>query len=419
VCTYGVTTTSLDLEAEEFVMRTLITSAIRVKLDEEELADHEIFEITGPPHVVFQNCCREQGMLDALIAMLAAPPSRGIIMESAKDDDEATLLAAGGGLGGLGGVAAGAAGSGNGIGNGKKGKSAGSAAGAGGKVWLDSRFKRIANIHRLAWCAVKFLLQDNTLSEEHLVSIHVSYRKITAAARKAVLEKLSRKQRERQTLHDSNPQRADGEMGDDGDLEEEEEELGGAGSSPLGAAAAFLGLKGKNTSSNNIGNPLPSKRASVVLDGLQTISALNVLISQIQFPVYAAETLTAILHGNRNLLEQVVDEERIRTFVELIKQEGPSDQFLDFFAAICSCDGEAMRKNQDLCLEELVLNQECFRKTLLTIKAFSSQELAAHVSPNALPHTYTIPSCNGLEGDVYGFEVRSNNCGVFYLFSFG
>jgi hypothetical protein len=330
---------------EEHILRNVVIKSVNVEINQEDHEGEEIFEMSGPANLAFQNCCREQGMIDEIMKMLAEPSNRGIILESGEDSEKALVSAE--------------------TSRNDKNQKSSSAL----RNWLDVRFKRIAMIHRLGWCAIKFLLQENTLSEEYLVKINLPYRQITAAARRQILEKLSQSQKDRIKFHQ--------------DLERAEDAVARS-------------------------SVVMTKRVSVVLDQPSVMNALNILISQIQFPVHAAESLTAILHGNRNLLEQVVDEARIRTFVDLIKNEGPSDQFLDFFAAICSCDGEAMRKNQDLCLEELILNENCFKETLITMKALTVEEVAEMVRPSYQPTDYDlIPVLNNAEAeDVYGFEVR-------------
>ena len=370
--------TRVDLETEEYVLRNLISKAIRVKLDDSELEDENIFELTGPPNAVFQNCCREQGILEALLRMLAAPTNRGIIMESSKPQQGDSLTGGGGEQQQLQSMT---------------------------KDWVDGRFKRIAKVHRLGWCAVKFLLQDCDLSEECLVKIRLPYRKITAAKRRELLDKLHHKQREREKQRYKDEETSA--------YRSPKSAFSPSVAAAAGAAgAALLGVAAKPTAQQ-----LQQRRNSLGADKVAELSALDMLIAQIQFDVGAAETLTDILNGNRALLEAVVDQARIHTFVELIKHEGPSDQFLDFFAAICSCDSEAVRKNQDLVLEELVINKRIFNDTLITVKAFTSEQLINYLGANAeLPETFAIPECNGSPQDVYGYEVSGGNT-VLYMFS--
>ena len=71
---------------------------------------------------------------------------------------------------------------------------------------------------------------------------------------------------------------------------------------------------------SSVTSPPPSPRPQEVArrpppaDSVE-MNGMNILISQIQFPVNAAECLTSIIHSNRLLLERVVDKARIEVRV--------------------------------------------------------------------------------------------------------
>lgn len=148
---------------------------------------------------------------------------------------------------------------------------------------------------------------------------------------------------------------------------------------------------------------MASARSTEYGDLFET-NGMAIMIQQLQFPVGAAETLTSIIHSNRSLLESVVDQERVDSIIELIKFEGPSDEFLDFFAAICSCDSEAIRSNQDIVADSLLYNRSVYDRLIVDVRAFSDMELASLKIPQR--DVFTIPDIDGVSPQkVYGSDM--------------
>ena len=91
--------------------------------------------------------------------------------------------------------------------------------------------------------------------------------------------------------------------------------------------------------------------------GGPTISWLAATIRQVAHRKWAATTLTTILSNNVQLLDEYVDEETVSKFIQLICDQGPQKRFMAFFQAICSCGGQQIISNQELCLSRLVLDR--------------------------------------------------------------
>ena len=90
----------------------------------------DAFSAEGPPLPLFQNCARDQKILDLLMAVVAAPTNAEIDLKLA--DSKGT-----------------------------------------DGDWLDSRFVPLVRVHKLAWRAVSFLTKNNPASEFYFLSIKV------------------------------------------------------------------------------------------------------------------------------------------------------------------------------------------------------------------------------------------------------
>jgi len=80
------------------------------------------------------------------------------------------------------------------------------------------------------------------------------------------------------------------------------------------------------------------------------------IIRQIPYKVGAARAFETLISDNVALLEQEVDKSIILAFINLIKSHGPEDRLMNFFAAICTCQGAPIKSNQEACLNLLLLN---------------------------------------------------------------
>lgn len=79
--------------------------------------------------------------------------------------------------------------------------------------------------------------------------------------------------------------------------------------------------------------------------------AIERIINQIPFRLGASNALTVLISDNRLLLERFVNADLLVYFRDLISEWGPVPNFMGVFRAICSCQNQAIGKNQDLCID--------------------------------------------------------------------
>lgn len=84
-------------------------------------------------------------------------------------------------------------------------------------------------------------------------------------------------------------------------------------------------------------------------------TAINLLIQHAGAFEEAAGCVSGLLNNNADLLKQFVTDDTIEEFINLIREQGPKPLFMNFFTAICSCQGHQILKNQERCVRKLLV----------------------------------------------------------------
>ena len=310
----------IDFDFELFVLRKLILGSVGYK---DYSGDYS--KIMGRPVELFQNCARDQRILDGLVKMATAPFLAEPFISLEKDGDDVD-------------------------------------------AWKDPRFGVLSEIHINIWTAVRLLVTGNHTSEQHVIDLKAKIKKLNADQRNMEVEKFKLEQYKK-------------------DLSEEEKfNFDDKVTTRRLSVNTFNKLNNTEALDDTpkkkgiLSNMMSARRKSVNPAAVQSISevskasgavvnttkgtytdvsGLDVLIQQLPFPVGASKTLTTIIDENISLLKKVTaesssNESITQKFKVLIKDEGPIKEALNFFTAICACDKKFIRSNQDLLVRELL-----------------------------------------------------------------
>lgn len=78
--------------------------------------------------------------------------------------------------------------------------------------------------------------------------------------------------------------------------------------------------------------------------------------SQIGLDISAEETITDLVHNNKNLLEKHISEKEVSTFITLIKKKRDC-RYLDNLADLCISNNMAVSATQEL-ISKLLLHEQ-------------------------------------------------------------
>ena len=346
----GIPKSSADCQLESKIIENIILGSILGGQSSDP------FQVEGPPLPLFQNCARDQKILDLLMSVVAAPTNAEIELKLSDSKGE-------------------------------------------GEEWIDKRFTSLVRVHKLAWRAVCFLTKKNTESEMYFLGIKVitkpkkepvnylSYFGLSYFENMSDLSKLSElsipKMPDISQINlpgtiDVNDMGSMGSFQDMGNMKLEMPSMSIPGVDPF----SLIGNDDPFASG-------PPKEEEMEAPPETVISpSLTIIINQISNPVGAAEVLTTLIDNNPQLQSKVVDNVMIDYFKRLIRDEGPSSRFIQFFQATCTCQGVPITRNQELCLTEILKKKEDFDRLAIKLVPYGQINV---LELDVLPFEYPEP----------------------------
>jgi len=224
----------IDFDIELFVLRKLILGSLGYK----DFKGDDFTKIVGRPNELFQNAARAQKILDGCFKMVTAPLLATISMEKNGIDDS----------------------------------------------WQDPRFDVIADVHLRIWQAIRLLVKGNSKSEQYVIDLKATIKKLNASQRKQQVETFIQEQsvKDRQFLEQKfqfNDKMTTRRLSVNTFNKQKQEEQAG---NDLAESEELTPGKVKGTMSGTLSNIMSGKRKSVISTPIQMPSPgqLNTEISK-------------------------------------------------------------------------------------------------------------------------------------------
>jgi hypothetical protein len=98
---------------------------------------------------------------------------------------------------------------------------------------------------------------------------------------------------------------------------------------------------------------------------------MQTILEQLEDPLGSAVTLSKLLSSNHNMMLRYAKPDLVNRFLLMIRNLGPQPRLINFFEAICTVDGNAVKANQEMILRLTWMNVENRKKTYLTTSNFN------------------------------------------------
>ena len=94
---------------------------------------------------------------------------------------------------------------------------------------------------------------------------------------------------------------------------------------------------------------------------------MDSLTAQLEDPLGAAVTLSALLSASMALMQSYANADFVNKFANMIDRLGPQPRLIQFFMSLCVVEGRAIVANQELVLREIWLDDATRRGTMLEL----------------------------------------------------